>query len=70
MNKLAIIIGIFVLALSLQGKNRTETVKAENFGLNISGYSKENLAQIAQKDIVMVERVHFSPTAELKISQK
>ncbi len=69
MNKIAIIIGLFVLALSLQGKNKAETVKIENFGLNISGYSKE-AAEPAEKNIAVMERVRFSPTAELKISEK
>ena len=69
MNKIAIVIGLFVLALSLQGKNKAETVKIENFGLNISGYSKE-AAEPAEKNIAVMERVRFSPTAELKISEK
>lgn len=64
MNKLAVLIGILVIALSLQGKNRTETVKAENYGLNISGYSKESLSEVAKKSEV-VKRVTFSPIAEL-----
>lgn len=57
MNKLAVIIGLLVLALSLQGK----TVRTENHGLNISGYSKENVT----KDITVVEKVRFSPIGEL-----
>lgn len=69
MNKVAVIIGLLVLALSLQGKNRADLVTV-NYGLNINGYSNENMAQLAQKDITVVERVQFSPTAELKISQK
>lgn len=69
MNKIAIIIGLFVLALSLQGKNKAETVKIENFGLNISGYSKE-VVEPAEKNVAVMERVRFSPTAELKISKK
>ena len=69
MNKIAIVIGLFVLALSLQGKNKAETVKIENFGLNISGYSKE-AAEPAEKNVAVMERVRFSPTAELKIGQR
>lgn len=69
MNKIAIVIGLFVLALSLQGKNKAETVKIENFGLNISGYSKEAV-EPAEKNVAVMERVRFSPTAELKISKK
>lgn len=69
MNKIAIVIGLFVLALSLQGKNKAETVKIENFGLNINGYSKE-AAEPAEKNVAVMERVRFSPTAELKISEK
>ena len=69
MNKIAIVIGLFVLALSLQGKNKAETVKIENFGLNISEYSKE-AAEPAEKNVAVMERVRFSPTAELKISEK
>ena len=70
MNKIAIVIGLFVLALSLQGKNKAETVKIENFGLNISGYSKEVAAKSAEKNVAVMERVRFSPTAELKIVEK
>ena len=70
MNKIAIVIGLFVLALSLQGKNKAETVKIENFGLNISGYSKEVAAKSAEKNVAVMERVRFSPTAELKIGQR
>ncbi|WP_300357487.1 hypothetical protein [Fusobacterium sp.] len=66
MNKLAVIIGLLVLALSLQGKNRTDVVKAENYGLNISGYSKENMSELA-KGTVVVEKIRFSPTSELVI---
>ena len=69
MNKIAIVIGIFVLAFSLQGKNKADIVKIENFGLNISGYSKE-VAEPAEKNVAVMERVRFSPTAELKISEK
>ena len=69
MNKIAIVIGLFVLALSLQGKNKAETVKIENFGLNISGYSKE-AAEPAEKNVAVMERVRFSPEADLKISEK
>lgn len=53
MNKLAVVIGLLVLALSLQGKNRTETVKAENYGLNISGYSKESLSEVAREATIL-----------------
>ena len=67
MNKLAVVIGLLVLALSLQGKNRTETVKAENYGLNISGYSKESLSEVA-REATILEIVEFMPSAEL--SQK
>lgn len=67
MNKLAVVIGLLVLALSLQGKNRTETVKAENYGLNISGYSKESLSEVA-REATILEKVEFMPAAEL--SQK
>ncbi len=67
MNKLAVVIGLLVLALSLQGKNRTETVKAENYGLNISGYSKESLSEVA-REATILEKVEFMPSAEL--SQK
>ncbi len=70
MNKIAIVIGIFVLAFSLQGKNKAEIVKIENFGLNISGYSKEVEVKSAEKNIAVMERVRFSPTAELKIGQR
>ena len=70
MNKIAIVIGIFVLAFSLQGKNKVEIVKIENFGLNISGYSKEVEVKSAEKNIAVMERVRFSPTAELKIGQR
>lgn len=66
MNKLAVIIGLLVLALSLQGKNRTDVVKAENYGLNISGYSKENMSELA-KGTTVVEKIRFSPTSELVI---
>lgn len=66
MNKLAVIIGLLVLALSLQGKNRTDVVKAENYGLNISGYSKENMSELA-KGTIVVEKIRFSPTSELVI---
>ncbi|MCF2624889.1 hypothetical protein I6E17_01695 [Fusobacterium perfoetens] len=67
MNKVAVVIGLLVLALSLQGKNRTETVKAENYGLNISGYSKESLSEVA-REATILEKVEFMPSAEL--SQK
>ena len=70
MNKIAIVVGIFVLAFSLQGKNKVEIVKIENFGLNISGYSKEVEVKSAEKNIAVMERVRFSPTAELKIGQR
>lgn len=70
MNKIAIVIGIFVLAFSLQGKSKAEIVKIENFGLNISGYSKEVEVKSAEKNIAVMERVRFSPTAELKIGQR
>ena len=67
MNKVAVVIGLLVLALSLQGKNRTEIVKAENYGLNISGYSKESLSEVA-REATILEKVEFMPSAEL--SQK
>ncbi len=66
MNKIAVIIGLLVLALSLQGQNRTEVVRAENYGLNISGYSKENMSELA-KETTIVEKIRFSPTSELVI---
>ena len=49
------------------GKNRTETVKAENYGLNISGYSKESLSEVA-REATIIEKVELMPSAEL--SQK
>lgn len=70
MKKIAMIIGIFALAFTLQGQNKAEMVMSENFGLNINGYTQETLAQLAQKDTVLMEKIHFSPATELKISQK
>lgn len=70
MNKAAVIVGILVLALSLQGRNRTVTVKAENYGLNISGYSKEKLTDIANNNVTVVKRVNFSPSVELSSAHK
>lgn len=70
MKKIAIVIGIFALAFTLQGQDKTEMVMSENFGLNINGYTQETLAQIAQKDTALMEKIHFSPETELKISQK
>ena len=70
MKKIAMVIGIFALAFALQGQNKTEMVMSENFGLNINGYTQETLAQLAQKDTVLMEKIHFSPETDLKISQK
>ena len=69
MKKIAMVIGIFALAFTLQGQNKTEMVMSENFGLNINGYTQETLAQLAQKDTVLMEKIHFSPETDLKISQ-
>lgn len=70
MKKIAMVIGIFALAFTLQGQDRTEMVMSENFGLNINGYTQETLAQIAKKDTVLMEKIHFSPETELKIGQR
>lgn len=66
MNKLAIIIGLFVLTISLLGKTNDNLAIKKQLGITVSNYSNEITYPISTKNTnIKLKKTYFSPTLML-----
>lgn len=65
MGKVSVVIGLLIIAISLEGKSDVKVFREGNLGVKIKSYSREVSQEVVENKSKISKKTYDSPTADL-----